>query len=72
METLKLKIGGMSCGGCVQSVRKAVESVPDTEVLDLNIGELKVKTPGRATADRVLSAIADAGFEVTSFEAVAN
>ena len=53
-------------------MRKAVESVPDTEVLDLNIGELKVKTPGRATADRVLSAIADAGFEVTSFEAVAN
>ncbi len=70
METLKLTIGGMSCGGCVQSVRKAVESVPDTEVIDLKIGELKVKTSGPATADRLIGAIADAGFEVTAREKV--
>jgi len=24
METLTIKIGGMTCGGCVNSVRKAV------------------------------------------------
>ncbi len=65
METLQLSIEGMSCGGCVASVRRALETVPDTEVVSIAIGGAVVRAaPGMR--EKLVSAIEDAGFDVPS------
>jgi copper chaperone CopZ len=67
MQTVILKVTGMTCGGCVNSVTnllKAISGVKDTTV---------TLTPGEATIQydeqlvlpsQLISAIKDAGYDV--------
>jgi copper chaperone len=61
---LKLKVAGMTCGGCVQSVERAVASAaPGARVsVDLKAGEVAVD--GVASRQAVVAAIEDAGYDV--------
>jgi copper chaperone len=61
---LKLKVDGMTCGGCAQSVTRAVEAVPAVEraLVDLAAGEVSVE--GAADEGAVRQAIEDAGYDV--------
>jgi copper chaperone len=59
-----IKIDGMSCGGCVNSVKRALERLP-VEVIDVEIGSAVVEYDESATGhDAIVEAIEDAGFEV--------
>lgn len=66
METTVLKIGGMTCGGCVRSVTnvlKALPGVTDAEV-SLQKSEAKVTfDPALADPAAFRQAIEDAGYE---------
>jgi copper chaperone len=59
---LKLKVTGMTCGGCAKSVTRAVERVPSVEraLVDLETGELTVE--GNPDESAVRQAIENAGF----------
>jgi copper chaperone len=61
---LKLKVAGMTCGHCAQTVTKAVEALPSVEhaVVDLEAGEVAVE--GSADERLVRRAIEDTGYEV--------
>ena len=61
---LKLKVDGMTCGHCAQTVTKAVEGLPsvDRALVDLAAGEVTVE--GAADEDAVRRAIEEAGYEV--------
>ncbi|MEA2781023.1 MAG: copper chaperone [Rhodospirillaceae bacterium] len=61
---LKLKVAGMTCGHCAQTVTKAVEAVPSVErvLVDLRGGEVSVE--GHADERSVRRAIEDAGYQV--------
>ena len=61
---LKLKVDGMTCGHCAQTVTKAVEGLPSVEraLVDLAAGEVTVE--GAADEDAVRRAIEEAGYEV--------
>lgn len=61
---MKLKVSGMTCGGCAKSVTRAVEALPSVEraLVDLKAGEVTVE--GAADERAVRQAIEDAGFEV--------
>ena len=61
---LKLKVTGMSCGGCASSVTQAIKAVaPGAEVkVDLKSGEVAVT--GTAQKSDVVAAIEDAGYDV--------
>ncbi|MEP6944118.1 MAG: heavy-metal-associated domain-containing protein [Betaproteobacteria bacterium] len=67
METLALKVGGMTCGGCVASVTrvlKAVDGVADARV-DLKTASAEVDfDPARTGAGAIRTAIEGAGFDV--------
>lgn len=66
MSSVSLSIGGMSCGHCVSSVRRALESVPGAQVEDVRIGSARVVLPGDASdASRqaLIDALNDAGYE---------
>lgn len=61
---MKLKVAGMTCGGCVKSVERAVAAAaPGARVsVDLKSGEVAVD--GAAARQAVVSAIEDAGYDV--------
>lgn len=61
---LKLKVDGMTCGHCAQTVTRAVEAVPavDRALVDLKAGEVTVE--GNADENAIRQAIEDAGYDV--------
>jgi copper chaperone len=54
-------VGGMSCGGCVASVTKAVEKLGVTAAVDLAAGTVTVR--GAADEAAVKKAVEGAGFD---------
>ncbi len=69
MQTELLKITGMTCGGCVSSVTKAlkaVSGVSDAKV-SLSDGEATVQfDEGMTSPDRLKSAVLQAGYGVNA------
>ena len=61
---LKLKVAGMTCGGCVKSVERAVATAaPGAKgSVDLKSGEVAID--GAAAKDVIVVAIEDAGYDV--------
>lgn len=54
---------GMTCGGCANSVSRAIKAAaPGTEV-DVDLEAKKVSVTGDADEATVARAVADAGFE---------
>ena len=67
MQTELLKVTGMTCGGCISNVTKALKGV--NGVSDVNVslaaGEATVKYDERLTSpDQLKSAVKDAGYSV--------
>ncbi|MBP2291417.1 CopZ family metallochaperone [Azospirillum rugosum] len=62
MYTLKVK--GMTCGHCAQTVTRALEAMPEVEraLVDLDRGEVTVE--GKADPMMLTRAITEAGYEV--------
>ena len=66
MTKLNLKISGMTCGHCVQAVRRALESVPGVSVNEVGIGVADITfDESTTTAEQVQEAVADEGYAVT-------
>lgn len=64
MEKLVLKVEGMTCGGCVNSVERALERVPGVTRAraDLKSGTAVVEGSG-LEIERLAAALEDAGYE---------
>ena len=66
MENLILKVGGMSCGGCVKSVTNVLTALPGVAKAEVTLqpGEAKVEfDPAQVSRTTMMQAIVDAGFE---------
>lgn len=67
MENTIIKVGGMSCQGCVKNVTgvlSALDGVASAEV-SLEAGEARVAfDPAKVSRDALKGAIEDAGFDV--------
>ena len=64
MQRLTMSIGGMSCGGCVTSVRAALRAIPGVRVDDLSVGSATVTyDESRTSAAAIARTIQDAGYE---------
>jgi copper chaperone len=67
MESVKIGIKGMTCGGCVASVKRVLEGLDGVERADVTLEPAQARVDyvaGRVDATRLRSAIEDAGFEV--------
>lgn len=63
MESVTVKIEGMSCDHCVRAVRQALEQLADVEVESVDIGRARIRYPADAMGvERILTAIRDAGY----------
>ncbi|MFH2017511.1 MAG: heavy metal-associated domain-containing protein [Pseudomonadota bacterium] len=60
-----LKIEGMTCGGCVRSVEKALAGVAGLKSAKVDLGkaEALIETEAGADPARFLSAVEDAGYD---------
>lgn len=66
METLTLQIDGMTCGGCVNSVRKALGAMQGVGSVDVSLERATatvVYDPLLSSATAIKTTVRDAGFE---------
>jgi copper chaperone len=71
MTKLHLDIDGMTCGHCVQAVRRALEGMDGVEIGDVRIGSADVAVDERhVPREKVLDTIADVGYQATVGSAV--
>lgn len=67
MENITLDVKGMSCGGCVNSVKRVVGALDGVAQVDvaLDTGKVSVSYDGaKARPEQFKAAIRDAGYEV--------
>jgi copper chaperone CopZ len=64
--TTPITVGGMSCGGCASSVKKALERVPGVVEATVSFEQSRadVNAPG-VDRDQLVQAIVKAGFEAS-------
>lgn len=69
MEKVELKIEGMTCGGCVNSIQNALtgRNGVNSATADLEAGTVEIEFDRKLIHRSVLEqAIADAGFDVVA------
>ncbi|WP_333840737.1 heavy-metal-associated domain-containing protein [Pelomicrobium sp.] len=69
MQTVTLKVKGMTCQGCVKSVKSALEQIEGVGRVDvfLEKGEARIEYDPMRTNDETLrAAIEGAGYEVAA------
>jgi P-type Cu+ transporter len=62
-----VKIGGMTCAGCVSAIQKHVSNIPGVEKCDVNLGAEKAVMqydPSIISLDLLEKAVEDAGYKV--------
>lgn len=65
METMELKVDGMTCGGCEGSIVRAISLLAGVTEVRADHGTGKVAVSGTEVArDDVVAAIEDAGYAV--------
>jgi copper chaperone len=70
MEDVDVVIGGMTCGGCVSAVRKALASAAGVRVVDVAVGRARlVVDAGPEVRSAIARALGDAGFSLVVYEA---
>lgn len=60
----ELTVLGMTCGGCVNSVTKAIKAVDAGADVKIEMKENSVKVESKAGLEQIISAIIAAGFTV--------
>jgi len=66
MDRITLKVGGMTCGGCVASVTRVVRALPGVASADVSLADGSATVefdPGRTTAEQIKRAIEMAGYQ---------
>lgn len=64
METLTMKIAGMSCGHCVGAVSGALKELPGVAVERVAVGSATVAyDPSAVSPDEITRAVSEAGYE---------
>ena len=67
METVTIKVEGMTCGGCVAGVTRVLKAVPGVQevAVTLEPGEAKIAfDPAHTGAAALRAAIEGAGYDV--------
>jgi len=68
-HTYRLSISGMSCAGCVAGVENALNSVDGVKSATVNFAEHTANVSGDVTADTLVKAVRDAGYDAAELTA---
>jgi copper chaperone len=67
MQTEVIKVNGMTCQGCVNSVKNVLEKIPGVQNADVSLEQKQATVQyddAKASAENLKKAIEGAGFEV--------
>jgi len=64
-QKMEFEVKDMSCGGCANSITRAVNSVDPTARLDIDVTTKVVKIDSALPLDRLVAVIEEAGFHPT-------
>jgi len=67
METTVLKVNGMTCGGCVRSVKNVLEGIQGVSRAEVSLEKAQATVsydPAQADVKRMKEAVTDAGYQV--------
>ena len=59
---IELNVNDMTCGGCVASITRVVKGLDANATVDADVASKRVKINSVASSERVIAAIADAGY----------
>ena len=62
----ELKVDGMTCGGCVNSVKRALQALDANASIDVDLQSKTVKIDTAVELHAVKAAVEDAGYDVLS------
>ncbi len=68
METVKLQVEGMTCGGCVNSVTRVLSALPGVASADVSLAEARAKVtydPAQTGVEAMKQAIERAGYKAS-------
>ena len=63
MDSMTLKVRGMTCGHCSATVTKALQQVSGVESAEVDLERGEAVVTGRADAQRVINAVKEEGYE---------
>ena len=66
MQTIELKVEGMDCQGCVQSVTRTLNGVPGVEKVDVSLEQARARItydPAKSGPEQLKRAIERAGYK---------
>jgi copper chaperone len=66
MQTVELKVQGMTCQGCVSSVTRTLSSVPGVQKVDVSLADSRATVtydPAKAGPADFKRAVENAGFD---------
>jgi copper chaperone len=66
VETITLKVNGMTCQGCVRSVTKALQGVTGVTAVEVSLEQAEAKVsyiPREVSVERLKAAIDSAGYQ---------
>jgi copper chaperone len=63
---IEIKVEGMTCGGCVRSVTKAVQRADPTAGVEIDLASGRVRIAAEGPPERFTQAIEAAGYEVAA------
>lgn len=68
MNTTTVTVMGMSCGGCVSSVREEIGGIPGVNAVDVELrsGTVIIESDGPVEPVAIRSAIEEAGYRLAS------
>ncbi|MDE1941644.1 MAG: heavy-metal-associated domain-containing protein [Betaproteobacteria bacterium] len=67
MATTTLNVHGMTCGGCVSSVKRALANLPGVRQTDVSLEKNQASIdydPAQVSSEQLMAAIRDAGYDV--------
>lgn len=68
METTTLKVGGMSCGGCVKSITGVLTALPGVSKAEVSLEQAQAVVEfdaAQVSRAQLAAAIEDAGFDAS-------
>lgn len=68
MRRLHVDIEGMSCGGCVTSVKNVLSRLEGVSQLEVAVGHADLSADDHVTVDAIKAAVERAGFTATSVQ----
>jgi copper chaperone len=68
METTTIKVGGMSCGGCVKSITSVLTALDGVAKAEVSLEQARAVVEfdaAKVTREQLMGAIEDAGFDAS-------